>query len=476
MQILIRHSIIICIILYPLSPIISQSNIFTLEKAVKIALENNRDVIIAEMNVEKAEAAIDEAFGYALPSLDITANFSHFLQKPRIAFPDFEALLTNATYDILFDENVIPRDEDKFKSLESKLQSFAQTNNFETKAEITQVLFNSAVFRGIGASKIYLDLSKVQFKLAASKTILEVSKAFYSVLLAKELLDIMEVSLDNAEENLGNVKALNAQGLTSDFDALQVEVQVENLKPRVNELRNVLENAKNGFKILLGLNQSEYVDVKGEFIYQEELLPNEEESIETALISNLDVKTLKIKKQVDEEFIAIERSDYWPTIAAFGNFTYAGSSDEFKFQTYNASTVGVSFTMNLFRGGRVSKRVQQAVISTMQTEKQISLLKDFVTSQVKSKILELERVKSQVNALNRNVELAAKAYDISTTRYQEGSGTQLEIKNADVELRNAKITRIKSVHDYIIAKAELNELLGIIDEQYLSYIKYKIEN
>jgi outer membrane protein TolC len=75
-------------------------------------------------------------------------------------------------------------------------------------------------------------------------------------------------------------------------------------------------------------------------------------------------------------------------------------------------------------------------------------------------------VKSQISALNRNVELAQKAYEISGIRYKEGTGTQLEIKNADIELRSAKTNLIKSVHDYIIAKAELDQLLGRIDSKY----------
>lgn len=55
-------------------------------------------------------------------------------------FPDFEALLTNATYSILFDEQVIPRDNNKFVPIENILQSFSQSNNFSTDITVTQTL------------------------------------------------------------------------------------------------------------------------------------------------------------------------------------------------------------------------------------------------------------------------------------------------------------------------------------------------
>ena len=100
----------------PCLSILSQQKIFSLEEAIKTALSNNREILISKMEIEKAEAAVAEAFGYALPTLDVSGNFTHMIEKPKMAFPDFEALLTNATYEILFQENVIPRDESKFLS------------------------------------------------------------------------------------------------------------------------------------------------------------------------------------------------------------------------------------------------------------------------------------------------------------------------------------------------------------------------
>ena len=456
--------------------VVGQVKTFSLEDAIKTALENNRGVKIAMMDVEKADAAVDEAFGYALPSVDLSANLAHYIEKPKTPFPDFEAMLTNSTYGVLFREGVLPEDDSKYLPMDTKLQSFAQTNNFESKLEVTQILFNSAVFRGIGASKIYLSLSEEQLNSSIAKTILDVKKAFYGVLLSKSMLEIVKASLMNAEDNLKNVKALHGQGLASDYDALQVEVAVENIRPTVLQLRNTLQSAKDGFKILLGIGQVEEIEVVGKIEVTDLTIPGKEEAVQDALNDNLDLKTLQIKRNVDEEMIAIERSDYWPTLAAFGNFTYSGSSDEWEFNTYNATMVGVSLTMNLFKGGQVANKVEQAEIAVKQTDTQINLTRDYVASQVKSMVLELEREKTQIQALTRNVELAQKAYDIARTRYNEGTGTQLEIKNADVELRTAKTNKLQSVHNFIISSAELDEMLGKIPAEYMAYAKKFIDN
>ena len=104
------------ILLISLFPVVlsAQPKIYTLDDAINQALLKNKGITISQLNVSKAGASVNEAFGYALPSLDWSGGFSHFLKKPKTPFPDFGALLTNATYSILFDENVIPRDESKY--------------------------------------------------------------------------------------------------------------------------------------------------------------------------------------------------------------------------------------------------------------------------------------------------------------------------------------------------------------------------
>lgn len=446
-----------------------QSIVVTLDEAIDIALQNNREIGIAAMEVRKSRAAVREAFGHALPTVDVNGNFSHFVEKPRMPFPDFEALLGNATYAILFDEGVIPRDEDKFKPVTTRLQSFAQTNNYETQIQITQPLFNSTVFRGIGASRRYLNLSEEELQRTISSTILNVKRSFYAVLLTKEMYEIARASFENASNNLGNVRAAYEQGLVAEFDLLQAEVQVENIRPMVLQSENALKNSKEGLKIVLGFDQKEEIDVSGVMVYNAESIPEVDESIEEAYRGNYGIKALEIKKDVDRAFIDYYQSEYWPVLYAFGNYTYAGSDDNFSFQNYSSSIVGVTLSFNLFNGGKSRQRVQQARVTMNQTEQQLLHYRDYVAMQVKSRINDLRRVQSILEVQQRNVELAERAYDIAVVRYREGAGNQLEVQNADIALRQARTNRLNSVYDYIIARAELDHLVGRMNEMYAAY-------
>ncbi len=453
----------------------AQETTINLDEAIDIALQSNKQIKISELEVKKARAAVSEAFGYALPSVDVSAGLTRFLEKPRVPFPDFQSLLGNSVYSILFNEGVLPFDPAKFRPLETKLQSFAQTNNYEASITLTQIIFNSAVFRGIGASAIYLNLAKERLKATVSETVLNVKNSFYGVLLLKEMLKITQERLQNAEENLRNLKSMNEKGLVSDFDVLQVEVQVENIKPKLIELQNALLKAKDGLKITLGISQHDKIDVTGKFDYNFVNYESDSLLISEAMENNYNLKVLRLKKQVDDEFVEIDRSDYWPTIALFGNYKFAGSSDSWDFQNYTSSMIGINFSINLFKGRRVVNKVEQSEIAAFQTLEQIALTEDFLRLQIKEKLNELKQIQSQIEALDRNVSLAEKAYDIAKVKYREGSATQLEVKNADVELSLAKTNRIKAVHDYVLAQAQLENLLGKVDKKYFADFKDYLE-
>jgi outer membrane protein len=449
----------------------AQPQILTLEESINLALENNIDIKVAMLNTEKSRAAVREAFGYALPSVDVSAGFSHFIQKPETPFPDFEALLTNATYNILFNENVIPRDESKFLPVETKLQSFALANSYSASVTLTQVLFSSAVFEGIGASQTYYELAKSQLDNTVSKTVLSVQTAFYGVLLAKAVMNITNASFVNAQENFDNVKALYNQGMVSEFDYLQAEVRVENIRPIVLKTENILSTAKDGLKVAIGINQAKDVDVSGEIKLDSIDISNEDELIQEALNSNFDIQSLELKKEVDKAFIQLDVSEYWPTLAAFGNYTYAGSSDKWNFQNYDYSTIGINLSFNLWQGNRTKNAVEQSTITYQQTEEQLAQLKDYTTLNVKSKVLELKRVKSLIEVQERTVKLAERSYHIATVRYQEGAGSQLELQNADQDLSQARLNRVQAIYSYLITKFELDQLLGRTNPQYFSSFK-----
>jgi outer membrane protein TolC len=134
-------------------------------------------------------------------------------------------------------------------------------------------------------------------------------------------------------------------------------------------------------------------------------------------------------------------------------------------------TIGIGLSINLWKGNRTKNRVEQATINFKQTEEIFNQYKNFIVTQVKSKLNELNRIKALINAQSKNVSVAERAYEIARVRYKEGTGSQLEIQNADMALKQARTNYIQSIYSYLINKFELEQILGKTDLSYLNYHK-----
>ena len=101
-------------------------------------------------------------------------------------------------------------------------------------------------------------------------------------------------------------------------------------------------------------------------------------------------------------------------------------------------------------------------------EEQLNQLRDYTILNVKSKLLELRRVESLLDAQKRTVEVAQRAYEIAKVRYKEGAGSQIEIQNSDLALKQARLNQIQTTYSYIVSKFELEQILGRTSAEYFT--------
>ena len=66
----------------------------------------------------------------------------------------------------------------------------------------------------------------------------------------------------------------------------------------------------------------------------------------------------------------------------------------------------------------------------------------------------------QLESNKEAVRLAEKGLEISQKRYDIGNGTILELTNSQVQLTNTRLSYNNTIYDYLVAKSELNKVLG----------------
>ncbi|MBI5472819.1 MAG: TolC family protein [Ignavibacteriae bacterium] len=416
----------------------------TLADAVKSAVQFNHDLAAAKHEVGRADARLREAWGYALPSIDFTGQYSRAIKKPVFFFPNIFDTSASAQ------GQVVPIE-------------IGSNHSINLNVTVSQVLFSSAVFTGVGTAKIYSQAAREVYRSKECETIASTRKAFYGVLLTNEVRAMLRSNLANAEDNLKNVSILAEQGLLSEYDKLRAEVGVANLRPEVIRAENNYDLALNNLKIVMGLQVADEIELDGSLEYAQLDQNIISHSQETVLDHNPGLAALRYQREVNDAFSAIERSNYLPSLAAFGNYQLQTQKNDLRISTNDfvkSALVGLSLSINLFNGFRTAARVEQAELDTRKTEEQIANTEKVLRTAVQSTVMTLGRAGERVLAQQRTVEQAEKGYRIATTRFTSGSGTQLEVNDAQLALTTAKTNRMQAVYDYLIASAELDQLLG----------------
>ena len=394
---------------------------YSLETAIQTALRNNRSLKTALLEVEKSDAQVSEAFSYALPSVNVSANFTHNMIIPQVFLPAF---LVDST-----------APEGTFAPV-----VFQPANAYNAAVELTQTLFNSAVFTGIGTSKVYSNIAREQLRGKIVQTVASTKKAFYSALVAAEVVELYQASVENAEKNFREVQVLYEQGLAPEYDALRAEVAVENLRPSLIEAESNYENALNNLKVTVERN-------------------------------NFDLKALRLQQQFQQEAVAVYRAEYLPQLSGFVNFANFSQANNLNFTPLNSSAAGLRLSLSLFNGFLTDSKVEQALIDVEKVKAQESETSDAYKAQAYSLVQRIETAKKRIRSLDRTVSQAQRGYDIASARYAEGIGAQIEVADADLALRQSRINRLQALLDLYTSEADLTAIVGDFDGSYEKLVK-----
>jgi outer membrane protein len=429
----------------------------TLEEAVRLAIKHNPELESARLEVKKSEARVLEAWGNTMPSIDLSGNYVHLLDKPKTYFPD---IMYYGIVKTVYPSFVIPPITNALIEV-----PFSMSPSFSTSASLNfrQILFNGAVFVGVGAAKVYSHLARDLYYTKQVETITKVRKAYYQALLAKEATGLMSSSLRNAEDNLKNVQLMKSQGIVSDYDELRASVGVENLRPAVIQSENNYTLSLDALRNTIGVSDNEAFTLSGSLSFNavDDSVLVQSESI--VLESNPGLSVVKNQIELNNAVINAERSSYLPTIVMFGSYSYTAIKDKFNFSTndfYKSSQIGLSLSLNLFQGLQTYSKVEQAQLEKRKSEEQkISVERNLQTGthSVKNN---LQQSRKRIVAQDRTVEMAERGYKIVTTRFLANAATQLEVNDAQFALTQAKVNRIQAIYDYLVASADLDQLMG----------------
>ncbi len=414
-----------------------------LEEAIDMALKKNKSIAVAKLAVSRAESQVREAYGTALPSVNVSAGFNHNIQLPVFFFPN------------------------PVTGVVAPLR-FGLTNGYNVTTQIQQILFNSSVITAISASRLYSEAAEAQLRAATAEVVTETKVA------ASGYAKVAEATLTNIIEVQRNITALFGEGLVAEFDKIRADVAVANAQPMVVQAKSGRYAALAALQTYIGMDLADSITVSEGGLPGLQDTPKTEESVAMALQENLDLKALDQQIEVGRRMVDLSRADFYPTLAAFGQWQNQGQSDSFNdWKSASSMLVGLSFSMNVFNGLRTNEKVEQATLDVSSAMERKSQITDLIKLQVRTLTNQLESARLRSLAQKSTVDQAQRGYEIARIRYREGTGSLLEITDAETSLAQSRVNAINALVDYHVTRADFDRATGQIDQKYLRSVLNK---
>ncbi len=412
-----------------------------LNQAIEIALSENPTIKVAEKEIQLKKETRKEAFAGLFPEVALQGTYSRAIKKQTMVM--------------------------EFGGKSQEIQ-VGTDNSYNGGLVVSLPIYAPALYKSIKLTRTDVDLALEKARSSKLDMVNQVTKAFYQLLLAQDSYDVLKRSYAQSEENYNVVNAKFQQGLVSEYDKISAEVQMRSLKPSVVSAANGVSLARLQLKVLMGLDADTPIAVEGKLKdYEMEMFREQLSNDPVDLSGNSDLRQLGLNTQLLERNLKIQRANFLPTLGASFNYMYMSLNNDFKmahYRWYPYSTFGLSLSIPLFKASNFTK--------TKQTKIQLEQLKDNrvnverqLNMQVQSYKDNMAASTEQVVSNKEAVMQAQKGRTIAEKRYEVGNGTILELNNSEVALTQAELVYNQSIYDYLVAKADMDKVLGHGDER-----------
>ena len=338
------------------------------------------------------------------------------------------------------------------------------TNTANAGLSMNLPLFAPAVYRAMSMTKTDIELAVEKSRASELDLINQVTKAYYQLMLAQDSYEVLQGSYKLAEDNFNVVNAKYQQGAVSEFDKISAEVQMRSIKPNVISAANAVTLAKLQLKVLMGITAD--VDIKTDdnlTNYESMLFANQLKEEDMSLENNTTMKQFELNMKLLEKNVKSLKTNFMPTLSMSFSYQYQSlynpNINFFDYTWSNSSSLMFNLSIPLYRASNFTKvksaRIQMRQLdwNRIDTERKLNM-------QVVSYRNNMTASSEQVVSNKENVMQAEKAVQIAGKRYEVGKGTVLELNSSQVSLTQAQLTYNQSIYDYLVAKADLDQVLG----------------
>ncbi len=339
--------------------------------------------------------------------------------------------------------------------------------NWNGGVQISQAIYEGGKLRAaIQAARATDQQAIAQYDTVVADTLLNVRLAYYDVLLAAQQIIVHEASVNLLQKELDDQQRRYDAGTVPHFNVLRAEVAVANERPNLIHARNQHRIAKNNLSNLLGynlpravwenlpLNLTDNFDTAPWNV----VLPD---AIQQALARRTELLALRKQTELQQLNIVNAKSGYKPTVQVFAGYNWINnpfSADVgSELDGWNA---GAQMSWAIFDGLLTHGKVVQANAQYAHAQTDLADQSRQIELAVRTAYSDFIEVREVLDSQAKVQEEADEALREANARAEAGTGTQLDVLDAETSLTQARTTQITAQHDYAAARARLERAIG----------------
>lgn len=406
----------------------------TIGDCVSMALEKNTGLLIARERKSHAESRRKEAFGLALPDVDVSGSYT-------------------------YQGNLV-----KFDMGEGHWLSFSPEHNYSMDLSVSQWIYSSAVSAGYEAARLLEKAAGESYEAAKINVAAAVRLKFFAAVFARDVTAQAAEAVERARSHAKDAEDRRAVGLGTDYDVKRLETSLAEAAANLSSAKNEYAGAVADLVDTLALDPMTMVDISGELVYAPMETPLDE-AVESARENRPDLAAARKNHEAARNITNAVKSEMTPSARAFGGLKRSNTDfhTDGGFGWRSDWNVGVKVDMNLFDGWERSSRVRQRLSEEEMARLESENAERRAVLEVKTAHDELSRAVESVLAQAKNVEYARETYRIVSERRKLGMATHLELLDAHAALTGAGVNHSKALFEHMAAKTKLLRAMGVLD-------------
>jgi len=289
--------------------------------------------------------------------------------------------------------------------------------------------------------------------------VLQTKQAFYSALATEALVRVAEAQLRRAEQQLQIAVDKLRAGSATRSDSLRSEVEYGNARLALLRAEASLATARANLGRQIG------VDREVRAAAGDTLLP---QLPDTAAIRTEAIPETPAVRQADEQAraaraqVSVARASYWPTFNISASRGYSGSEPPWVSTETFGDNWQWRFSLNwtLFNGFQRERQVTNATVGRDVAEARAQDARRQASAQLIQQLAALVNSYAAIDIARSNLAAATEDLRVQQERYRVGASTILDLLVSQAALTDAEVNRIQTLYDYVLARAQLEALLG----------------